>query len=74
MAQIDTGSPAARGRATNHELPLVPFIDFLLCLVSFLLITAVWSQMAPCSTSRRESTCRTGDPRRCTSQPSWWPG
>jgi biopolymer transport protein ExbD len=30
----------------NHEMPLVPFIDFLLCLISFLLITAVWSQMA----------------------------
>ncbi len=28
----------------NHEMPLVPFIDFLLCLISFLLITAVWSQ------------------------------
>src|SRR5690606_5517708 len=25
------------GRAVNQELPLVPFIDFLLCLVLFLL-------------------------------------
>ncbi|GMV15395.1 MAG: biopolymer transporter ExbD [Polyangiaceae bacterium] len=46
MAQIDTGSHASSRRETNRELPLVPFIDFLLCLVSFLLITAVWSQMA----------------------------
>ncbi|MBK7585491.1 MAG: biopolymer transporter ExbD [Myxococcales bacterium] len=46
MAQIDTGSHASKRRETNQELPLVPFIDFLLCLVSFLLITAVWSQMA----------------------------
>lgn len=30
----------------NHEIPLIPFIDFLLCLVAFLLVTAVWSQMA----------------------------
>jgi len=46
MASIDTGSHTSSRRATNSELPLVPFIDFLLCLVSFLLITAVWSQMA----------------------------
>lgn len=25
------------GRATNHEIPLIPFIDFLLCIVCFLL-------------------------------------
>jgi hypothetical protein len=25
------------GRATNHEVPLIPFIDFLLCIVCFLL-------------------------------------
>ncbi len=46
MASIDTGSGNGGGRAVNFELPLIPFIDFLLCLVSFLLITAVWSQMA----------------------------
>lgn len=31
-------------RALNHEIPLVPYIDFLLCLIAFLLVTAVWSQ------------------------------
>jgi biopolymer transport protein ExbD len=45
MAAIDTGGSNER-RSLNREMPLVPFIDFLLCLVSFLLITAVWSQMA----------------------------
>jgi biopolymer transport protein ExbD len=40
------GDPAAGRRALNHELPLVPFIDFLLCLVAFLLVTAVWTQAA----------------------------
>ncbi|MEZ4227353.1 MAG: biopolymer transporter ExbD [Polyangiaceae bacterium] len=50
MATIDTGSGHAK-RSVNSELPLVPFIDFLLCLVAFLLVTAVWSQMA-----RLEST------------------
>ena len=46
MAGIDTGGGAGGRRATNHEIPLIPFIDFLLCLVAFLLVTAVWSQMA----------------------------
>jgi biopolymer transport protein ExbD len=45
MAGIDTGGGHSK-RPLNQEIPLIPFIDFLLCLVSFLLITAVWSQMA----------------------------
>ena len=28
------------------QIPLIPFIDCLLCLVAFLLVTAVWSQMS----------------------------
>ncbi len=46
MAGIDVGGGHGGKRATNHEIPLIPFIDFLLCLVAFLLVTAVWSQMA----------------------------
>ncbi len=48
MAGIDTGGGGGGHgrRSVNQELPLVPFIDFLLCLVMFLLVTAVWSQMA----------------------------
>lgn len=45
MAGIDTGGHGGK-RSMNHEIPLIPFIDFLLCLVAFLLVTAVWSQMA----------------------------
>ncbi len=33
-------------RSINHDIPLVPFIDFLLCLVMFLLATAAWSHAA----------------------------
>lgn len=46
MAGIEVGGGHGGKRATNHEIPLIPFIDFLLCLVAFLLVTAVWSQMA----------------------------
>lgn len=44
MAGLDIAGRSKR--ASNHQLPLVPFIDFLLCLVMFLLVTAVWSHMA----------------------------
>jgi biopolymer transport protein ExbD len=46
MAGIDTGGGHGKKRSVNQEIPLIPFIDFLLCLVSFLLITAVWTQMS----------------------------
>jgi biopolymer transport protein ExbD len=42
------GVPAARGgrRALDATLNLVPFIDLLSCCIAFLLITAVWTQIA----------------------------
>ena len=46
MAGIDVGGGHGGRRGVNHEIPLIPFIDFLLCLVAFLLVTAVWTQMA----------------------------
>jgi biopolymer transport protein ExbD len=46
MAGISVSSGHTNKRCLNHEIPLIPFIDFLLCLVAFLLVTAVWSQMA----------------------------
>lgn len=46
MASIDVSSREHGRRALDRPLPLIPFIDFLLCLISFLMITAVWSQMA----------------------------
>jgi len=46
MAGIDTGSGHGGKKSVNQEIPLVPFIDFLLCCVMFLLVTAVWNQLA----------------------------
>lgn len=45
MATIDSGSSNHGRKSINHELPLVPFIDLLLCCVMFLLVTAVWAQL-----------------------------
>ncbi|MFZ5479405.1 MAG: ExbD/TolR family protein [Myxococcota bacterium] len=35
-----------RGKNMNVDLNLVPFIDFLSCLIAFLMIAAVWTQIA----------------------------
>ena len=44
MAEITTGESG--GRKTSLELNLVPFIDLMSVLITFLLITAVWSQVS----------------------------
>ncbi len=44
MAHIESGG--SRGRKTNIELNLVPFIDLMSVLITFLLITAVWTQVS----------------------------
>jgi biopolymer transport protein ExbD len=45
MAGLSVDSPKGR-RALDHALPLVPFIDFMVCLIAFLMVTAVWTQMS----------------------------
>lgn len=45
MASVDTGSRGGK-RATNVEPNLVPFIDLMSVLITFLLITAVWTQVS----------------------------
>ncbi|MBN8536016.1 MAG: biopolymer transporter ExbD [Deltaproteobacteria bacterium] len=44
MSHIDSGG--ARGRPVSVELNLVPFIDLMSVLITFLLITAVWTQVS----------------------------
>ncbi len=50
MATIDSNSAAGSERrsvrAVNHQLPLVPFIDFLICLVVFLLANLGFANFA----------------------------
>lgn len=43
MAQVEGNSG---GRSTNFELNLVPFIDLMSVMITFLLITAVWTQVS----------------------------
>lgn len=40
-------------KSLNAELNLVPYIDLLTCMVSFLLITAAWTQLARLSANQK---------------------
>ncbi|MDD9943450.1 MAG: biopolymer transporter ExbD [Myxococcales bacterium] len=42
---LDGGGHGGK-KAVDSEIPLIPFIDLLLCCVMFLLVTAVWNQLA----------------------------
>jgi len=46
MATLDVGGGHSRRRAVDSTIPLIPFIDLLLCCVMFLLVTAVWNELA----------------------------
>ena len=50
MASIQTGGGSGK-KSVDQEIPLVPFIDLLLCCVMFLLVTAVWNQLAAVNVS-----------------------
>jgi biopolymer transport protein ExbD len=42
---VDTGGKGGR-RSVDSEINMIPMIDLLMCCISFLLITAVWSHMS----------------------------
>ena len=42
---VESGNKSGK-KSLNADLNLVPYIDLLTCMVAFLLITAVWSQLA----------------------------
>jgi biopolymer transport protein ExbD len=46
MGGISVGGGHGGKKSVNSEIPLIPFIDLLLCCVMFLLVTAVWNQLA----------------------------
>ena len=46
MGGISVGEGSGGKKSVNSDIPLVPFIDLLLCCVMFLLVTAVWNQLA----------------------------
>jgi len=46
MAGISVGAGRSGRRALDQALPLVPFIDFMVCLIAFLMLTAAWTRLS----------------------------
>jgi hypothetical protein len=46
MAGISVGGGKSGRRTLDHALPLVPFIDFMVCLIAFLMLTAAWTRLS----------------------------
>ena len=49
MSHIDTGGDDGGKKKVDVELNVVPFIDLMSCLTAFLLVTAVWTNLAQIS-------------------------
>ena len=59
MAHLDVGAQstgATKKKAVDADIPLVPFIDLLLCCIMFLLVTAAWTQMSRLTADQRTPT------------------
>ena len=53
MAVVVDGGGGDRRKPLSADLNLVPYIDLLTCMVAFLLITAVWTQLARLEVQQR---------------------
>jgi hypothetical protein len=53
MAGIDLGTKSGSRKSVDAVLPLVPFIDLFLCCIMFLLVTAVWNELASVEARQR---------------------
>lgn len=65
MASISSGGGHGGKKSLDHSIPLVPFIDLLLCCVMFLLVTAVWNQLAKLNANQQQP----GQPQMDTPPP-----
>ena len=54
MGGISVGGGHGGKKNVDSEIPLVPFIDLLLCCVMFLLVTAVWNQLAKLNANQQQ--------------------
>ncbi len=66
MGGINVGGGHGGKKSVDSEIPLVPFIDLLLCCVMFLLVTAVWNQLARINANQQQP----GQPQQQTQPPT----
>lgn len=52
---VDEGGKGGK-KSVNAELNLVPFIDFLSVLITFLLVSAVWTQLARIAVTQKSAS------------------
>lgn len=57
-----TSNESGGRRSVDHALNMVPFIDLLSVLITFLLMTSVWSQVARIETQTTEASASGGEP------------
>jgi len=50
---IDQGGHGGK-KAVDSEIPLIPFIDLLLCCIMFLLVSAAWNQLARINANQQQ--------------------
>ncbi|MGB0678305.1 MAG: ExbD/TolR family protein [Polyangiales bacterium] len=60
MGGISVGGGGGK-KSVDSEIPLVPFIDLLLCCVMFLLATAVWNKLAQIDANQQTEGTRAPD-------------
>jgi biopolymer transport protein ExbD len=65
MASISAGGGHGGKKSVDHSIPLVLFIDLLLCCVMFLLVTSVWNQLARINANQQQP----GQPQMDTPPP-----
>ena len=49
MSHIDTGDSGGGSKKVDVHLNIIPFIDLMTVLTAFLLVTAVWTNLAQIS-------------------------
>jgi biopolymer transport protein ExbD len=54
MGGIAVGGGHGGKKNVDSEIPLIPFIDLLLCCVMFLLVTAVWNKLARINANQQQ--------------------
>ena len=55
MGGVNVGDGGHGGKkSVDAEIPLIPFIDLLLCCVMFLLVSAVWNQLGRINANQQQ--------------------